>query len=95
MGELAVPANDLAELTADNLRIVTGAGDPPAEDSVRIECLPPISPEWRLSRAVERSPILVFVVSSGEVQERDVIDFVEVAQRSGLTGFSLMLLEAP
>lgn len=94
ISEGSVLANDLAGLAGDNLRLLTAKSDQPADRSIQIECRPPISPEWRLPSAFERSPALVFVVPSGEVQERDLTDFLEVAQRSGLSGFSLMLLEA-
>lgn len=95
VGQGSAPVNRLAEFTGDDLRLLAATSDEPLHDSIRIDCLPPISSEWRFSRAAERSPLLVFVVPAGEVQEQDVTDFLEAALRSGISGFSLMLLEAP
>jgi len=95
VGEDAMPTNHLAELTGDGVSLLASAGSESSKHSIRIECLAPLSSEWRFSKAVKRSPVLVFLVPAGEVQEQDVRDFLEAALRSGVSAFALLLVEAP
>ena len=65
---------------------------PAPADSVRIECLHPVSAELNLHQAAEQSPALVCVLPAGKVSELAVRDFQEKATESGLTAISFILL---
>ena len=65
---------------------------PAPPDSVRIECLHPVSAELNLAKAAGQSPALVCVLPAGKVSELAVRDFHEKATESGLTAISFILL---
>ncbi len=84
----------VGEVIGQSLAFTDGGPDDPPRQAIRIESLGPVSADLSLAKAAARSPALVCVVPALRVPERDVRDFEDAAQRSGLSGVAFVLLEA-
>jgi uncharacterized protein involved in exopolysaccharide biosynthesis len=94
LADPSVPSRNLAVFAADSLHFLTSASDAPVPHSIVVESLPTISADWSLARAAEKFQTLVLAVPAGQIQEQDLVDFLDAANRVRTSGVLLVLLEA-